>query len=142
MKTKIKFEQLNHNWNADPNVPEVNIAVLKNDVVVEFFLNAFQYNNFCEGDRARLTFHDCLQYRCGEPNDEDFYLGHSRYKSSGVKWGEFYLVHNSNWKKDFPTSIFVSDQPHDKLKNYLFYFKDETFECIAKSYDLQIEQNS
>ena len=111
-------------------------------MVVELFLKCFSIYNFFEGNRVRLTFHDCLQYRCGEPNDEDFYFGHSRYKYFGVKWGEFYFVHNSNWKKDFPTSIFVSNYPYDKLKHYLFYFKDEIFGCVTKSYDLQIEQNS
>lgn len=140
MKDKIEFEQLNLGWNAEPNAPEVEITVLGNDVIVVFFLNAFLYDEFNEGDKAKLTFHDCMQYRCGNPNDEGFYIyGQSRFKSFGVKWGEFYLVRGSNWKEEFPDLIFVSNQPHDRLNHYLFYFKDETFECIAKNFDLQIE---
>lgn len=143
MKNEIKFEQLNFGWNAEPNAPEVKINVVENDVVIQFFLNAFEYDKFSEGDKAKLTFHDCLQYRCGSPNDEGFYIfGQSRYKSLGVKWGEFYLVHGSNWEEDFPDSIFVSNQAHGVLNHYLFYFKDETFECVAKNYDLQIEHKN
>ena len=27
--------------------------------------------------------------------------------------------------------------PEEALRHYLFYFKDETFECLAQSYDLR-----
>ena len=132
------FEQLNENWNADPNDPEVEISVVGNDVIVEFFLNAYQFEAFNEGDKAVLTFRDCLQYRYGSPNDEGFYdHDQSRYKSFGVKWGEFYVIHDSDWKSNFPDSISVSEQPLGELKHYLFYFRDGTFECIAKDYELK-----
>ena len=81
----MEFEQLNKDWNAEPNAPEVEITVTGNDVVVEFYLNAFQFEAFNEGDKVVLTFRDCLQYRYGSPNDEGFY-DHSRYKAFGVKW--------------------------------------------------------
>lgn len=137
---KIEFEQLNHGWSAEPNAPEVSIEVINNDVVVAFFLNPFQHNRCNEGDKAILTFRKCLKYRRGSPNDEGFYIfGESRFKAFGVKWGEFYLVRHSNWEEDFPDATVVSNQRHDIMNHYLFYFKDETFECVAKSYDLQIE---
>ena len=138
----MEFEQINKDWNAEPNAPEVEITVTGNDVVVEFYLNAFQFEAFNEGDKAVLTFHDCLQYRYGNPNDEGFYdLGQSRYKVFGVKWGEFYLVHDSDWKDNFPDPVAVSNQPIDELKHYLFYFRDSAFECIAKDYKLRMIGN-
>ena len=133
----IEFEQLNKEWNAEPNAPEVSISVSGNNVEVTFFLNAFQFENFNEQDTAKLVFHDCLQYRYGSPNDEGFYIfNQSRFKKLGIKWGEFYLVHNSDWEDVFPDCVHVSDQQHDGLKHYLFYFRDGTFECIARDYDL------
>lgn len=41
----ITFEQLNFDWNAEPNAPEVEITVSDNSVIVEFYLNAFKYNS-------------------------------------------------------------------------------------------------
>lgn len=138
MFSKIRFEQLNIGWNAEPNAPELQIKVVDTDVVIEFYLNAYMYEQFCKGDKARIVFHDCLQYRNGYPNDEGFYsYGQSRFKKYGVKWGEFYKVKNSNWKKEFPNPIVVNETKA-KRNHYLFYFRDETFECIATSYNMEI----
>lgn len=140
MTEKIEFEHLNADWNAEPNAPEVEIAIAGNDIVLRFFLNPFAYGRFHAGDRATLTFHDCLKYRYGAPNEEGFYVfGASRYKPFGVKWGEFYRVRGADWKSDFPDAVLVSEQPLDALSHYLFYFRDEAFECVAKSYDLEFE---
>lgn len=137
------FEQISKEWNADPNAPAVEISVEGNDVVVEFFLNAFLFETCNEGDKAILTFRDCLQYRYGSPNEEGFYIHNkSRYKPFGVKWGEFYIIHDSDWKNDFPNPVEVSQQPIDELKHYLLYFKDGTFECIAQSYELKRSKNA
>lgn len=136
-KGDVTFEQLNIDWNAEPNAPEVNIEVHKYDVILEFYLNAFKYEQFSEEDRARITFHNCYQYRYGLPNDEGFYVyNQSRFKKYGVKWGEFYLAHGTNWKEEFPDPIVVDGQA-GKMKHYIFYFRDGTFECIAESYDIE-----
>ena len=54
----ISFEQLNLDWNAEPNAPEVEIYVDDNKVTAEFFLNAFKYKQFSEEDKAKLTFYN------------------------------------------------------------------------------------
>lgn len=137
MSNQIVFEQLNIGWNAEPNAPELNISVNDTDVIIEFYLNTFTNNGFSKEDKARITFHNCYQYRDGAPNDEGFYCyNQSRYKKYGVKWGEFYLVHHSDWIENFPSSIKIGTV-HDNLQHYLFYFRDETFECIASSYDIE-----
>ena len=46
-------------------------------------------------------------------------------------------MHGSNWEEEFPDPIFVSEQAHDELNHYLIYFRDATFECLAKSYELK-----
>lgn len=137
MSNHITFEQLNIGWNAEPNAPDLKITVADTDVVIEFYLNDFAYENFSKEDKARIIFHNCYQYRNGAPNDEGFYIyNQSRYKKYSVRWGEFYLVHNSDWREYFPEPIRIGVL-HDNLQHYLFYFKDETFECIASSYDLE-----
>ena len=137
MTNCIKFEQLNIGWNAEPNAPELNITFNDTDVTIEFYLNAFAYKGFSEGDKAKIIFYNCFQYRNGSPNDKGFYCyEQSKYKKYGVKWGEFYLVHNSDWKENFPNSIKIGTA-NDDLQHYLFYFRDETFECIASSYSIE-----
>ena len=98
MTNQIKFEQLNIGWNAEPNAPELSISVEDDSVIIMFYLNAFAYEGYSKGDKVKITFHSTYQYRVGAPNDEGFYTyNQSRYKKYGVKWGEFYLVHNSDW---------------------------------------------
>lgn len=137
MSVQISFEQLNIGWNADPNAPEPDITVHGTDVMLEFYLNAFAYEGFSEGDKAKITFHDCYLYRDGSPNDEGFYLyNQSRYKKYGIEWGEFYLVHHSDWRENFPDPIRVGTF-HDHLQHYLFYFREQTVECIASSFRME-----
>lgn len=137
MSDQIIFEQLNIGWNAEPNAPELNISVNDTDVIIDFYLNSFAYESISKEDKARIIFHNCHQYRNGAPNDEGFYCyNQSRYKKYGVKWGEFYLVHNSDWRKNFPDPTKIGPV-RDNLQHYLFYFRDETFECIASSYDIE-----
>lgn len=132
------FEQLNHGWNADPNAAEVQVRVFPPNIAIRFPLNTLQFPQFHPGDEAVLTFHSCLQYRLGPPNDEGFFvLDQSRFRDRGVQWGEFYQVHGSDWRESFPDPIPVSPQPEEALRHYLFYFKDGTFECLALSYDLR-----
>ncbi len=40
------------------------------------------------------------------------------------------------WREHFPSPVKVGTV-HDKLQHYLFYFRDEAYECIAGSYDIE-----
>lgn len=136
----MQFLQLNDGWNAEPNAPEVDIIIQDSKVIVSFYMNAFIFEKFDEDDKGILTFHDCIQYRYGSPNDEGFYcFRQSRYKDYGVKWGEFYEVKDSDWKTNFPDAILTNNHfdSSKEFKHFLFYFKDGTFECVASDYDLE-----
>lgn len=136
----MQFFQLNDGWNAEPNAPEVNIEIQDNKVIVSFYLNAFVFKEFDEDDKGILTFHDCIRYRYGSPNDEGFYyFGQSRYKDFGVKWGEFYEVKDSDWKTNFPDATLIKNyfDNSKEFKHFLFYFRDGTFECIASGYNFE-----
>lgn len=109
------------------------------DVIVRFRLNPFQCKEFSDGDEGLLTFRNCCQYRFGAPNDEGFYqYGQSRFKRYGIPWGEFYLLEDSGWEKEFPDLVQAGGQPTKNSRHYLFYFRDDTFECIAESYDFKM----
>ena len=134
------FVQLNQGWNADPNAPEPTVLVDGSTVLVSFGVNAFQFAQFAEGDRAVLRFEDCQRYRLGATNDEGWYSGKCRFSRLAPAWGEFFhvsgdsslLLEPSDWVFVAPSSM---DEPH---QHYLFYFKDGTFECVASKWAVQL----
>lgn len=130
--------KLTTDWNAEPNSPDVRLFVEGNDVILEFYLNYFAYERFREGEKARLTFPNCHKYSFNTMNDEGYYSGHYRYSDSELPWGGFYNL-NSKWQSDFPSPSVTlnSDSSRENLKHYIFFFKDNTFECVAETYELK-----
>lgn len=132
--------KLNDNWNANPNDPDPIIEVRGTDLYLEFYLNPFIYSHINEGQRGLLIFKDCNIYRLGSPNDHGFYLKQFRYGPDEIEWGEFYELANSDWQINFPDDKIIigeniSNSSH--LKHYLFFFRDNTFECIAGGYEFK-----
>ena len=140
MDKQIRFIQLNEGWNADPNAPEPKIEISGTILKLSFGLNYFEFDEFTDTDIGILTFIDCLQYRIGPPNDEGFYRdGQSRFRKYGVQWGEFYRIENSDWPHEFPDKIVISEfKEQREYFHFLFYFRDETFECIGKEYSFKV----
>ena len=134
----MNSNRLNITWNADPNAPEVEMTIDSNIVTLEFFLNCLAYKEFKEGDKGRLRFKNCHKYSFNTMNDEGYYLGQYRYKVNELPWGEFYEL-NTNCKVDFPVEHKVLSNPTNQkeLSHYIFFFKDNTFECIAESYEIE-----
>lgn len=134
------FTQLNLGWNADPNAPLPQVSVEGCDVMVQFRVNAFQFPQFTEGDSATLRFRGCGRFRFGATNDEGWYMGQCRFSDSAPAWGNFYevtgdavlLLKPDDWR-------LAQDSQNDSGKrHYLFYFKDETFECTAEGWDVRL----
>ncbi|WP_164472677.1 hypothetical protein [Cohnella candidum] len=140
----MKYEQLNKDWGAEPNSPDPEIEINYNSrtLTLHFYLNAFMYENVEEEDRGVLEFHNCYLFRLGPTNDEGFYKGDCRFSRSGISWGEFYKLEESGWESDFPSDkvMIASVDEISKLNHYLFYFRDETFECIAEGFDFKALQ--
>jgi hypothetical protein len=130
--------RLNTNWNAEPNAPRVKIFIDNNTITLEFFLNYFTYKEFKEGDRCRLRFKNCHKYSFNGMNDEGYYREQYRYKYTELPWGEFYKL-ETDWQTDFPTehSILSNLINPNELNHYIFFFKDNTFECVAESYETE-----
>src|SRR5690348_11507550 len=125
------YTQLNIGWNADPNAPMTTISVSGDTVTLDFYLNYFIYDQFKEGDKGRLTFYNCHKYYFGRPNDEGYFYGQHRYKHTDLPFGKFYLL-KTDWVNDFQTDskVLNSDIDFKDLKHYIFFFKEDTFECI------------
>lgn len=137
------FVQLNHGWNADPNSPEPQVTVVAGDVVVTFFVNAFQFSEYTEGTKATIHFKSCQRYRLGSTNDEGWYMGKCRFSKLAPRWGEFYqlagdpdlLLAPSDW------TVVQPETGCGSMEHYLFYFRDETFECLARSWEVELPVN-
>ncbi|MBL7869463.1 MAG: hypothetical protein JNM71_15715 [Flavobacterium lindanitolerans] len=136
MNTPI-FKKLNNDFDADPNAPDPKISLLGNHVVLSFSLNSFLWDNVSEGETGTLTFLNCLQYRLGKPDSDSYHR--YRYYQSDVEYFDFYLVENSTWIKDFPIdkkihNSSILNEFRSKLKHFVFFFRDNTFECVATGY--------
>lgn len=133
---------LTTDWNADPNAPEVKLTAEDTSVTIDFFVNYFLFDKFKEGDQARVIFLNCLKYSFNSMNDEGYYMGQYRYKYTDLPWGEFYKL-DTNWETDFPARHITLTEMTDKerLNHYIFFFKDNTFECVAESYQLEFYSN-
>jgi hypothetical protein len=129
---KPTFEQINRGWNADPNGPEPRVAVVGSDVLLTFYVNAFQFEEFEEGELGILRFVDCERYRLGSTNDEGWYRGQCRFSTLAPEWGEFYIVSGDEALLNAPEDWKLLEPSGGVGKHFLFYFRDHTFECVAK----------
>jgi len=99
----------------------------------------FQYPSFAEDQRARLRFTDAWRYRLGSTNDEGWFRGQCRFSKVAPKWGEFYEVTGDLLLNKCPADWqYMMGEPDEVLRHFLFYLRDETFECDARGYVLDL----
>lgn len=136
----MEYIKLNNNWNAQPNAPEPEIFIENDKLVLKFFLNNYLYENFDEDDLGKLIFINCEKYNLNEVNDEGYYLGQYRYTNEELPWGEFYKINTTI--DDFPLNYNVLKENIDqkKLNHFIFFFRDNIFECIAEDFQFEIEK--
>jgi hypothetical protein len=130
-----KFVQLNNGWNAEPNAPYPRITVNGSQVTVEFLLNPFLYEAE-EDERGLLAFSGCSKWRLGSTNDEGWYRGQCRYSGIAPKWGEFYEITGADALAHSPVDWNATKSASQGSRHFLFYFRDETFECFANDWAL------
>ena len=130
----VEFIHLNKDWNAEPNAPEESIKLSESRLILEFFVNPWAYEGFKEEQKIKIIFESPSKYRHGETNDEGWYRGQCRFKKLAPNWGEFYeVIGRDDEVKEANDWITLSQEK--ELNHYLFYFRDNTFECYAKSYE-------
>jgi hypothetical protein len=133
-----EFRQLNHGWNAEPNAPDTQMSVNGTDVLLSFLMNPFQFPEFSEDDRGTLRFSGCARYRLYAINDEGWYRGQCRFSKVAPAWGEFYEIVGDLRLNESPNDwvrlVLVTEAHH----HFLFYLRDETFECDALNWTLTV----
>lgn len=128
-----EFKKLNEDWNAQPNSPSPVVKIEGLKLILEFSPNHFVYPDYEAFSKITLTFHDCWRYRIGTVNDEGWYRGQCRFSNLAPGWGEFYEVRGDLHLEN--VNDWIEIQPPTKNpKHYLFYFRDEEFECDASSW--------
>lgn len=126
------FFQLNEGWNAEPNAPEPAIEIQGPDLLLSFYVNAFQYYEFEEEEIGILRFVHCERYRLGSTNDEGWYQGQCRFSKLAPAWGEFYLVQGDSALLNAPQDWKTVGPASGHGQHLLFYFRDNTFECVTE----------
>jgi hypothetical protein len=136
---RTAFHKLNVDWNAEPNAPYPEIRFDGQALLLTFYLNPYVFPRFKLGDCGELTFPSCWRYRLGGTNDEGWWRKQCRFSLIAPEWGEFYEVtgnlrldriHPDRWS-------LLSDPPAHDSRHFLFYFRDETFECDASGWSFR-----
>lgn len=70
-------------------------------------------------------------WRLGAVNDEGWYTGQCRYSKIAPNWGEFYELLGEDDLRFKPTDWHALAPLISGQRHFIFYFRDETFECIA-----------
>ncbi len=127
--TSPSFVKLNEGWNADFGAPSVEIGTSGSIVQLRFLLPwAYEVE---EDEVGYLTFEGCKLWRFGLTNDEGWYRGQCRYSKLVPKWGEFYELIGEDALRMQPDDWQPPPYPGKGDRHYLFYLKDDTFECLA-----------
>jgi hypothetical protein len=132
-----QFRQLNDGWNAEPNAPEPIVQVDDSEVVLTFLANSFQFPRFAENQRLRLQFMNARKYRLGPTNDEGWHMGQCRFSGEAPGWGEFYEVSGDLKLDRCPNDWHMVGTVRPPGSHFLFYLRDETFECEADDWTLE-----
>lgn len=138
-----QFFRLNAAWNADPNVPEPRIERAGDDILLQFAVRDAALSVSRENDLGMLRFLNCGRYRLGKTNDEGWYRGQCRYSSIAPAWGEFYEITGDDPLRDQPDDWVICDGSPQGARHFLFYFRDETFECFARDWLIEpVDRNA
>jgi len=128
--TDRAFLQLNDSWNAEPNDPAPEVQENGSEVTLRFRLNPWAYEAATD-EQGLLTFDGCSEWRLGSTNDEGWYSGQCRYSAIASAWGEFYEIVGPDALANAPTDWKTTNVVNAGKRHFLFYLRDETFECFA-----------
>ncbi len=89
---------------------------------------------------ALVEFEGCASAKLGAPNDEVF-EGHPLY-GKGLEGYTAQIVRNSKWLAELESINKVhrgyNSDSWRSLNHYVFWFHDNTFECIAEGYQVEV----
>lgn len=142
MNSQITFQKQNITFVAEPNTAKPNIEFSDNNLVLIF-------DTKDSDTYARVNFIEPIMYRIGSPNDEGFYgfdydptikndSIYSQKNFPNLIFGGFHQVSGVDWKNNLlgeRTKILDEKyREREGFLHYVFFMKDGTFECVAKSW--------
>jgi hypothetical protein len=101
-------------------------------------MNPFQLPEFSPQDVGQLRFVSCRRYRLGSTNDEGWYRGQCRFSGLARSWGEFYEIAGDLRLSECPQDWIEVGPGPDNPRHFLFYFRDQTFECDAVGWSFEL----
>lgn len=139
----MKYTKLNGNWNADGNAPNPIISLFEGGMALSFRLNSNDSEYIDEGEMGILEFYNVHAHKLETIDHEGYLKGQTRFKNDQLPWGDFHEIKNGQWPKDFPNDSIVLDKSIDKkdLRHFIFFLKDQMFECLAMDFRFRIDNN-
>jgi hypothetical protein len=128
--------RLNVDWEAQPNAPNSEITLDDSVLTLRFWLNPWAYRAK-QWQRGVLTFDNCRTWRLEPTNDEGWWRGQCRYGMTAPQWGAFYEVSGPDDLRHLPDDWVVPDGQGNGERHFLFYFRDETFGCLASDWSYE-----
>jgi hypothetical protein len=101
------------------------------ELILDFGLNFQLHPEIEEDSRGAIRFARVSRYRLGATNDEGWFRGQCRFSRVAPSWGEFYEVEGELMLDDPRIEWREVREPSARSRHFLFYFRDETFECDA-----------
>jgi hypothetical protein len=135
------FTKLKEGWNGAPNGDDPQVVIDGQNLFFEFRLNDLMYPKYKNAEKGILRFSNCWRYRLGSTNDEGWFRGQCRFSRLAPAWGEFYEV-KGDLILDFkgePLEWITLASEVNYRRHFLFYLRDQTFECDAKDWDFSIK---
>ena len=131
----MEYKKINTDWNAEPNAPDVKLTVDNTTVKLDFYLNCFNFDRFKADEKGTLVFNKVHKFSFNSMNDEGYFMGKYRYKQTELPWGEFYQL-DTDWQNDFHENVIIllPNADNENLKHFIFFLRDNTFECVAESF--------
>jgi len=133
--TKVDYVQITKDWNAHSVSPKIELQVINSNLIMTIIVNDYVFEGFDEGDKASILFKSCSKYSLNTCNDEGYYYGQYRTNPNELPWGGFYEI-KSGLDREFPEPIVNLTMENSNKRHFIFFFKDETFECLADDYEI------
>lgn len=133
---QIDYVQITTDWNAHPVSPEIQLQIKGSNLLMSIFVNACVFEGFKDGDKANVLFRNCSKYSLNRCNDEGYYYRQYRTNQSELPWGEFYEI-KAGLNRDFPEPVVQLKVDTSNKRHFIFFFKDEIFECLTDDYEIE-----
>lgn len=124
------FSQLNADWVANPDAPDVELNVDGDNVRVKFRLNSVRSD---ENTFGTLTFRKCSRWRWDSSDGHAWFIS---LNGRDLKWGHFYRVDGDGRAVTSDDWEIVGLEGANSFQ-FLLPCRDDTLEFVAEDWTFQ-----